>query len=201
MPASMHACSIRSAMRHLYGWSDTCRRAAIAVEFVGTARVVLRLAEVGQHRLPVPALAATLTPLIVIGVIAAHVDHAVDRAGATENLAARLIHDAVVEVRLRLGIEHPVHSRIDEGLGVTERNVDPRVGVLAAGLQQQNAMTTGFGKPGGEHTARRTRASHNEVVGVLLRCHAVLCSIVTPPGGPVLPPHLPESSPPPFRRS
>ena len=144
MPASMHACSILSAMGHLYGWFDTCSGPPTAVEFVGTALVVLGLAEIRQHRFPVPALAATLTPLIVVGVIAAHVDHAVDRTGAAENLAARLIHDAVVEVRLRLGIEHPVHPRIDEGLGVAKRNVDPRVGVLAAGLQQQNAMTTGF---------------------------------------------------------
>ena len=111
------------------------QRPAGAVELVGAALLVLRLLEERQHRIPVPALAAALAPAVVIGRGAAHVDHAVDRAGAAQHLAARLVEGAAVELLLRLALEHPVHLRVGEGLGVAERNVDPRVGVARRRLR------------------------------------------------------------------
>src|SRR5207249_9110179 len=64
---------------------------ADAVEIVGAALLVLRLLEERQYRIPVPAFAAALAPAVVIGRGTAHIDHAVDRAGAAQHLAARLV--------------------------------------------------------------------------------------------------------------
>jgi hypothetical protein len=115
-------------------------RPADAVKFVRAALLILRLAEIGQHVVPAPALAAALAPAVVIPRRAAHVNHTVDRAGAAEHLAARLIENAAVEPLLRLGVEHPIHARIGEDFRVAERNVDPRIPVLAPGFEQQHAV-------------------------------------------------------------
>src|SRR6516164_5869953 len=110
------------------------QRPTDAVEIVGTALLVLRLLEKRQYRIPIPAFAAALAPAVVIGRCAAHIDHAVDRAGAAQHFAARLIEGAVVELLLGLALEHPVDPRVGKGLGVTERDVDPRVAVASSGF-------------------------------------------------------------------
>ena len=56
------------------------QRAAGAVECVGASCLVLGFLEVGQHRIPIPAGAAALAPLIVVGVIPAYIHQAVDGA-------------------------------------------------------------------------------------------------------------------------
>ena len=124
----------------LIGLVGDAQRPSAAVEFARPAFVVLGLAEIRQHGIIVPALATTLPPFVVVGVVAAHIDHAVDRTGATQHLAARLIHHAIVQIGFRLAVEHPVDARIAERLGVAERDVDPGIAVLAAGFQQQHAV-------------------------------------------------------------
>src|SRR5689334_19955880 len=91
------------------------QRTADAVELIGTARLVLGLLEVGQNRIPIPALAAALAPLIVVAMIATNVHHAIDRTGAAQRLAPRQIEPTIVELRLRLSLEPPVHNGIDIG--------------------------------------------------------------------------------------
>ena len=147
---------------------DTQRTAA-AMEFARAAFVVLGLAEIRQDEVVVPALAAALAPFVVVGVVAAHVDHAVDRAGAAQHLAARLVHDAVVQVGFRLAVEHPVDPRIAESAHIAEGNVDPGIAVLAARLQQQHAVASGLRQPRGKHASRRPGAGDDVVVG-LVRC-------------------------------
>ncbi len=120
------------------------QRSADAVEIVGAALLVLRLLEERQYRIPVPALAAALAPVVVIGRCAAHIDHAVDRAGAAQHLAARLVESAVVELLLGLALEHPIDPRVGERLGVAERDMDPRVAVTPAGFEQQHAPAAGI---------------------------------------------------------
>ena len=142
----------RLGERRLPGMVGDLERPAGAVELVAAADIVLGLLEVGQHRIVVPALAAALAPFVVVGGVAAHVDHAVDRAGAAQHLAARLVHDAVVELGLRLRVEHPVHLRIVEGLVVAERNVDPGIGVARSGLEQQHAKAAVLGEAAGDGT-------------------------------------------------
>ena len=120
------------------------QRPADAVELIGAVGLVLGLLEVRQNGIPIPSLAAALPPFIVVGVMAAHIHHAVDRTGAAERLAARQIQPAVGELRLRHGLELPVHRRIDIGLGEPKRDMDPRIAVGRTGLQQQHAVAAGF---------------------------------------------------------
>src|SRR5439155_23627648 len=54
------------------------QRPAAAVEFIAAALLVLGLSEIWQHAVPVPAGAAALAPQIIIGRVAAHIDHTVD---------------------------------------------------------------------------------------------------------------------------
>ena len=84
------------------------QRAARAVELVGAALVVLGLAEVRQHVAPAPTRVAQRGPMVVVGAVAARVDHRVDGARAAQHLAARLVGAAAVESRLRHGVEFPV---------------------------------------------------------------------------------------------
>ena len=66
--------------------------------------VVLGLLEIGQHVVPAPAGIAELAPAVVVGRLAAHVDHAVDRGAAAQHLAARIGERAAVEPGLGLGL-------------------------------------------------------------------------------------------------
>ena len=77
--------------------------AAGAVQVGVAAEAVLGAAEVGKHVLPAPAGIAELAPVVVVGRLAAHVDHAVDRRAATEHLAARIAERPAVETGLGLG--------------------------------------------------------------------------------------------------
>jgi hypothetical protein len=98
-------------------------RAARAMEGVGAALVVLRLAEIGQHVLVAPAKVAELPPVVEIRRLAADVDQPVDGAGAAQHLAARRDHLPIVAVRLRLGGVAPVESPVGEQPAVAHRNV------------------------------------------------------------------------------
>jgi len=142
------------------------QRATGAVECVGAASLVLGFLEVRQHGIPVPADAAALTPLVVVAVVATDIQHAVDRAGPAERLAAREVEAAIGHLWLRFGFKLPVHQRIDIGFGVAERDVDPGVFVGRSGLQQQHVVTSGFGEAAGDGAARRPGAGDDEVVGV-----------------------------------
>jgi hypothetical protein len=51
---------------------------AAAMEVIRRGFVILVLEEEGQHVVPAPALEPELAPAVVIGRLAAHVDHGVD---------------------------------------------------------------------------------------------------------------------------
>src|ERR1051326_6550477 len=75
---------------------------------------------------------AALPPEIVIGRVAAHIHHAVDRAGAAQDLAARMVHAAAFELRLGLALEHPIDRRIGKEPRIADRHMDPPSGVVGA---------------------------------------------------------------------
>src|ERR1700751_3876673 len=137
-----------------------------AVKIIGAALLVLCLLEKRQNRIPIPAFAATLAPAIVVARCAAHIDHAVDRTGAAENLATRLIKGTVVELLFRLTLEHPVHARVGEGLGVAERNVNPWIAVAPAGFEQQHAPAAAFAESPSDGASCRAGAGYDKVIGV-----------------------------------
>src|SRR5262249_55095688 len=65
-------------------------RPARAVILIGAALLILGLAEVGQHVRVAPARVAEIAPPVVILVLAAYVEQAVDRGRSAEHLPARL---------------------------------------------------------------------------------------------------------------
>jgi hypothetical protein len=122
-------------------------RSAGAVELIGAAHLVLGASEIGQHVVERPASIAELTPMVEILGLAANVDHAVDRRGAAEHLAARPEHATVGGSGIGLGLVAPIDRRVGKGLAKTERNVDPAVAVLAAGLEQQHLRRRVLAEP------------------------------------------------------
>ena len=143
------------------------------VEGVGLQRpLVLVLLEVGQHLLPGPALVAHLAPAVVVALLAAHVDHAVDGGAAAQHLAARIVEAAAVEARLGGGLVAPVGARVAHQVEVADGDVDPAVVVLAAGLQQQHAGIGVGRQPVRQQAPGRARADDDVVVGVCWHtCH------------------------------
>jgi len=69
---------------------------------------VICFLEIGQTMLVAPVPGATFLPLIVIHRMTTHINHAIDRRGTAEHLAAGAMHAPVVEIRFRLGFIGPV---------------------------------------------------------------------------------------------
>ena len=149
-------------------------RPASGVVLVGVgAFLVLRAQEIGAHVVPGPAVAAQLAPAVIVGMLAADIEQAVDRGRAAQHLAARPDVGAAGD-RVRLGRIEPVDLRVLQRLGIAYRHVDHQVGhelagvpgrpVVAAGFQQQHPGPAVRGQPVGQHAARRSR-SHHDVVG------------------------------------
>jgi len=148
-------------------------RAGAPVELAAQALVVLGAAEVGQHVVVGPARVALGRPVVVVGTVAADVDHRVDRARAAQHLAARLPAGAPVQALLRHGVEVPVrgvragHQREAGG------HVDQRVGVGRAGLEQRHRDLRILAQACRQHAAGGA-AAHHDVVEVhalsLCRC-------------------------------
>jgi hypothetical protein len=149
---------------------------------IGAAFLVLGLAEERQHTVPIPANAAALPPQIVIGRVTAHVNHAVDRAGAAQHLATRLIHRAAFEFGLGLALEHPVETRVGEELAVAGRQMDPEVAVVGAGFEQQHAVAAALTEPRCHDAAGRTGTGDDivERAGIDRSRSAVLHRCVSP---------------------
>ena len=125
-------------------------RPANGVMLARSAFLVFGLEEVGPHIVPAPALAAELAPAVVIGVLAADVEQAVDRGRAAENLAARPHMHSSARARVRLGRIQPVNLWILEGSRIPHRHVDHEVRhelrkvlgwpVIPSGFQQQHLV-------------------------------------------------------------
>jgi hypothetical protein len=113
---------------------------ARAAVMLGVAEEVpVEPAEGRQHVVPAPALQSELAPMVVVGRLAAHRDHAVDRRAAADDLAARIVEGAAVQPGLRLGLEQPVGTRIAHGVEVAHGNVEPDPAIVAARLEHQHA--------------------------------------------------------------
>src|SRR5580658_53709 len=95
--------------------------AARPVESAQAAVMVLLADEVGQHVLPAPAGKAELAPAVVVGRLAAHVDHGVDRGRAADDPAARIGDRAAAETWHGRGLEQPVGARIADRIEVADR--------------------------------------------------------------------------------
>ena len=140
-------------------------RPLAAAVFVAAALPGLGPAEVGQAVAVAPAGRALGLPFVEVAGVAAHVDHAVDRGGAAQHLAARAVQAAAVQIGLRLGLEEPVEALHVHGDGERRGHLHEDVPVAAAGLQQQHPALPVRGQPVGQHATGRA-GSHDDVVVV-----------------------------------
>ncbi|MCY1346045.1 hypothetical protein D9M69_321200 [compost metagenome] len=144
------------------------QRTAGAVELaLAETLVVLGLLEVRQHLVVAPAGVAQARPVVVVPAVATHVDHAVDRAGTAQRLAARLVALAPVEARLRHRLVGPVvialaHHHHDAG-----RRLDQHLPVAAAGLEQAHADLRVLAQARRNRTATRPATDHHVIEHLL----------------------------------
>jgi hypothetical protein len=139
------------------------QRTALAVHGVFLALPVLRLAEEWQHVVPRPAAIAELGPVVEILRLAAHVDHAVDRARSAEDTAAGVVDDATIGAGIGLGLEAPGKCRVVQQLHVACRDVDQRIPVPAACFDEYDAVASVLGQSVGQTAAGRAGADDDVV--------------------------------------
>ena len=134
---------------------------------VGIARhPVFAAAEVGKHVGIAPAAIAALCPAVEVETLAAIVDVAVDRAGATQRLAARCGDRPAAGPFARLGLVEPVHLGIDQRVHEAGRDMDEGMPVAWTGFQYADRDVGILAQPAGQHAARRAGA-HDHVVETL----------------------------------
>ncbi len=151
--------------------------AARAMQLARAPVMVLLAEEVGQHVVPAPAGKAELAPAVIIGRLAAHIDHGVDGRRAADHPAARIGDRAAAQIGLGRGLEHPVGARIADRVEIADRNMEPDPVVAAAGLDDQHAVAGIAAQPIGEHAAGRAGADDDEIVG--LGAHAATAQQAT----------------------
>src|ERR1700732_1379596 len=131
------------------------QRAAAAVKIIRAALLVFGFLEIGQDIVKAPAIVAMLTPAIVVLVLSADIKQAVDRTRTAQYLAARLKHASPVQSRLRLGLVHPVDGLLLEQPAISERHVNPKVGILGSGLEEQHRISSIRAQAIGKHASGR----------------------------------------------
>ena len=149
---------------------------------------MLRALEIRQHVLERPAGVAELAPMVEILGLAANIDHAVDRRRAAQHLAARPEHSAIGRTGVGFGLVAPVDARIGESLAEAQRDVNPAVRVLAAGLDQHDAGCWVFAKSGCHRAAGGPGPDDDEISleplgSIQLGRHLVPFHLSTPAGG------------------
>ena len=141
-----------------------------AVPVVGSAEVVFQLFVDRQclagtvRATPKPSLiTGGLGPQVVIGGLSAHMDHGVDRRGAADHAAPRVVNAAAGQTWVSLGREAPVGAGVGNCVQVAHRHLDPEPVVFAAGLNQEHTVIRVGAEPVGEQAAR-TACSHDDEV-------------------------------------
>ena len=172
----------RVADRMGLGLVGDVERPADPVVLVRAPRLVLGTLEVREHVVEGPAPVPELGPDVVVAGMPPDVEHPVDGARPPEDLAARDRDRPVPGLLVRLGMEEPVHGGIVEGLREAHRDVDPRVLVTAARLEQRHPSPGVFGQPGGEDAAGGA-GPHDDVIE--LHCLQTSLSSGYPRGAPV----------------
>ena len=138
-------------------------RAGCAVKGTRSALIAFGFYKIGQDVVPAPTAVPAPLPLIVVAWLAAYVDQAVDCTRAPEHLAARPVDLSIVHAWIGLGIEAPVVLRVEHGLGVADRDMDPGVRVRRSGLQQQHAVPSIRAQAIGQHAAGGAR-TYNHII-------------------------------------
>ena len=114
--------------------------ASHAVHLVGAVLIVLDLLEQRQHVVPRPSRVAKRGPVVVVLLLAAHVDHRVDGGAAAEDAAARVVDRAAGQMLVGLRLVAPVGAWIGDRVEIADRDVDPEPVVLSAGFEQEDPL-------------------------------------------------------------
>ena len=150
------------------------------MKFICTALIVLGFPEIRQHLGIRPARVALGGPVVVVGPVAAGVDHGVERAGAAQYLAARLVTAAAIQARLWHGVQAPaIQAEFGHGCDSC-RAVNQDAFVRRASFKQGNMDGRVLRQACRQHTASRA-ASNDQVVK-----HGVLQAPENNTGVPVL---------------
>ena len=138
-------------------------RTVRAVEGTAEAGVALGLDEVGQDVVEPPAgRAVGVSPLVVVAVVAADVDHRVHRGAPTEGLHARPVGATPVEVLLRRRLVVPVPLGLEQHRE-RQRDVDVVVVVGRSCLEEQHPDVGVLGQPGGDDASGAARSDDDVV--------------------------------------
>src|ERR1051326_7141262 len=141
---------------------DDQRTALAAVGRITIAAIRLGFTEERQHLVIAPAAAAHLRPIVVIGRIAADIEHAVNRAGAPEGFAARPLQLAAGRAGLAFTEEVPVDLGVVEDAQHAGRHMDPDVAVGRASFEQHTPRPI-LGEPARAHPAGRAGPDNNVI--------------------------------------
>ena len=161
-------CGLREGVQHrpAHGRRLHPQLPALAVQRAGGIDVVFLGEEVRQHVVPAPAIEAELAPAVIVGGLAAHVDHGVDGRRSAQHLASGIVDDAAVQARIGLRLEHPVRARIADGEEIADGDLQPDPVVIAARLQEQDADLRVRRQAVGQHASRRACARNDVVVSL-----------------------------------
>ena len=150
------------------------QRPALAVKVVADVFVVLPADEMRQHVAVAPAHIAQAGPVVVVRRIAAHIQHGVDRAGATEGPPARLVAAAAVHLRVALAFQAVVQlARLGHDRHHPRRHLDQRLVVRPASLHQAHAGGRVLAQAGRQHAAGRASTDDDVVESVFKVGHDV----------------------------
>ena len=149
-------------MRVVADVGDVQRPAPSAIGGIARGIILDRLVG-GQHLVEAPAGIAGALPVLVVLGMAADIDHGIDRGGAAQDLAARIVVALPVEAGIGLGLVHPVDAGVVEGLAIAQGHLHEEAAVAAARLQHQHAVAPVRREPLGQYAAGRTGAHDDEI--------------------------------------
>jgi hypothetical protein len=95
--------------------------------------------------------------------LATYIDHAVDRAGSAEYAAAGVVDGAAVGAGIGFRLEPPGERRVLQQLHIPGGDMDQRLPVAPAGLDQHHAVGGIFSQSIGQAAAGRTGADDHIV--------------------------------------
>ena len=128
--------------------------AIATMQRAGATAVGFAFDEIGQHVVIGPAVTAGLCPAVEVFYLPPDIDHAVDRTGAAQHLAARQEVFLAVAIFFRLRFEAPVDVGVNDIPAIAKRDMNPEIFVFGACLQQQYAVGRVGAQPVGENAAR-----------------------------------------------
>ncbi len=139
------------------------QKTGVAVVLAVLALPALGLLEIGQDVVPAPAAIAELRPMVEILGLSADIDQPVDRRRAAEHSAARIRDCPPGGAGVGFGLEPPGQRRVVEQFHEPDRDMDQRVPVAPAGLDEDDPHRRVLGQPVREDASGRAGADDHVI--------------------------------------